>query len=81
MELDLAAGSPALLKLIQAAVVDNPPVIEHDDAGTERFDILQVMRRQQDRCSVLAVHVLQEGANLRFDHDVETDRRLVQEDD
>ncbi|MNJ57706.1 hypothetical protein D3C77_533070 [compost metagenome] len=81
MEQHLTPRSPALLQLLQAAVVNDPPVIQHDDAGAEGLDILQIMRRQQNRRAMLAVHIFQEVANFRLHHDIEPDRRLVEEQD
>jgi 2-polyprenyl-6-methoxyphenol hydroxylase-like FAD-dependent oxidoreductase len=66
---------------LDAAVVDDMPVVDDEHARAEPFDVREVMGREQDGDPTLAVHRREELAHAGLGDDVEPDRGLVQEED
>ena len=61
-------------------VEEDLAVIDHDDAIAQLLDVLHVMARQHRHDAVLAIVDAEELAHALLADDVESDRRLVEEE-
>src|SRR3954469_10071910 len=78
---DLPGGAELAADLVEAAVEDEPAVVDQDDPLREPLDLGPVVGGQQDRAAALLHLVAQELPHLLLDHHVHADGRLVEEDD
>ncbi|MMZ52094.1 hypothetical protein D1872_138490 [compost metagenome] len=69
---------PTILEIIQSTIINDIPIIQHNDARAQRFNILQIMGCQQNSGPVFTVHVLQKLANFGLHHNIKSNGRLVQ---
>jgi hypothetical protein len=62
------------------AVLDNPAAVDHEDPPAQSLHVGHVVSRQNDRHIMLLVEACKEPANSLLCNYVETNRRLVQEE-
>ena len=75
------APAVALLQRVEVAVVDHAPVVDHEQPRAQPLDVVEVVRRQQHGHAALGVDLGEELPHSLLRHDVEADRRLVEEED
>ena len=78
-EFDLLGAQQFLLQQIERAVVEQAAVVDDHNAAAELFDVIEVVRGQQNGGLKFAIDGAQEFANLIFGDDVEADGGLVEE--
>ena len=57
----------------------HPAVVDHHHATAQRFDVREIVRRQDDRGFAFAVELAQEFTQLGFGDNVQSDSWLVEE--
>src|SRR5579872_1347832 len=77
-EFDLLGAQQFLLQEIERAVIEKAAMIDDHDAAAKFFDVVEVVRGQQDGGLKFTIDGAQEFANLIFRDDVEADGGLVQ---
>src|SRR3569623_208397 len=75
-----ALAAVPLLQVGDAAVPNQGPAVDHEQAVAQAFDVPEVVSRQHHRHAVLPVDLDEEGADALLRDDVEPDRRLVEEE-
>ena len=70
-----------VLDLVERTLVHDLALVDHDDPAAEFLDVVEVVRRQDDRGMEGPVHVSDGVAHLLLGDDVEADRRFVEEED
>ena len=75
---DLPPSAKAIQQVGQPAVKEQPSVVDDQDPVAEPFDILEVVRREDDGRAVFAVDVADELADALFGDHVQADGRLVE---
>ena len=76
-----SAGRAAASKRGQRSVEQNLPLADQKNPLGERFDILHIVRRQNDRRAVLAVDGPNEVPHCKLRDGVKSDGRLVEKQD
>ena len=71
----------AYRRFIEGAVVHDLPLVDDDDAVAELLDVAHVVGGEDDGLAVGAIDLADELADVLLGHHVQSDRRLVQEDE
>ena len=71
----------ARLKFRKAPVVAQPAVVDEHQPAADLLDVVHVVRGEQEGRALAPVDLLDKVADAALGHDVQADRRLVQEDD
>ena len=73
-------GKDPVAQLVERPVEEETPVVDDDHAPAERLDVGEVVGREQHGRAVAAVDVLEELPHVGLRDDVQSDRRLVEEE-
>ena len=75
---NLLGAQQLLLQIVKVAVEEHAPVVDDHDPAAKLFDVVQVVRRQQNRGVKFAIDGAQEMPDVILGHHVEANRRLIE---